>query len=95
MVKLTKKEVLHIAKLAGLKLTPQEVKKFQAQLSEVLAFVEILSEIDTSEVTPTSQVTGLKDVCREDKVGKSLSQEEVLSGAKEQRRGMFKIEPLF
>ncbi|MFZ5366408.1 MAG: Asp-tRNA(Asn)/Glu-tRNA(Gln) amidotransferase subunit GatC [Patescibacteria group bacterium] len=94
-LKLTKEEVIHVAKLAGLTLTPQEVKKFQKQLSEVLDYVEILKKLKTTEVEPTSQVTGLENVFREDKVGSGLSQEETLSGAKNQEKGMFKIKAIF
>jgi aspartyl-tRNA(Asn)/glutamyl-tRNA(Gln) amidotransferase subunit C len=93
--KLTEEEVRHVAKLARLKLTSSEVKKFQKQLSEVLDYVEILKKLDTSGVEPTSQVTGLENVFREDKPSKpSLPQKEVLSGAKNKNRGMFKIKAI-
>ncbi|PJE67718.1 Asp-tRNA(Asn)/Glu-tRNA(Gln) amidotransferase GatCAB subunit C [Candidatus Shapirobacteria bacterium CG10_big_fil_rev_8_21_14_0_10_40_9] len=88
--KLSEREVIHVAKLAGLVLNPQEVKKFQKQLSEVLKYIEILNEIETKGVEPTSQVTGLENVFREDKVGPSLSQKEVLSGVKNKKDNMFK-----
>ena len=93
--KLTKEEVVHVAKLAGLTLTPQEVKKFQEQLSEVLTYIEILKGVDTIGVEPTSQVTGLENVFREDEVKMTLSQEEVLSQTKDKRKGMFKIKAIF
>lgn len=88
--KLTEEEVKHVAKLAGLTLSPSEVKKFQKQLSEVLNYVEILKKVKTERVEPTSQVTGLENIFREDKVGLSLSQKEVLSGAKNKKDNMFK-----
>jgi len=93
--KLREEEVRHVAKLAGLTLSPSEVKKFQKQLSEVLNYIEVLNEIDTEGLEPTSQVTGLENVFREDKIGSSLSREEVLSGAKNKDRGMFKIKAIF
>lgn len=89
-LKLGEEEVKHVAKLAGLTLTPQEVKKFQEQLSEVLNYVEILKKAKTSGVEPTSQVAGLENVFREDKVSPSLSQKEVLSGAKNKKDNMFR-----
>ena len=64
---LTEEEVRHIAKLAGLTLTDAEVKKFQSQLNEILSYVGQLKEVKTENVEPTSQVTGLENVFREDK----------------------------
>ena len=93
--KLTKAEVKHIAKLAQLDLTEKEIKKFQKQLSEILDYIGILNELDTKKVKPTSQVTGLENVFREDKPTPSLSQEEVLSGTKKTHNGMFKIKAIF
>lgn len=90
-----KKEVIHVAKLARLTLTPREIKKFQKQLSEVLNYIKILKKVKTRKVKPTSQVTGLENVFREDKVGSSLSQEETLSGTKNKKDGMFKIKAIF
>lgn len=92
---LTEEEVRHVAKLAKLSLIPQEVKKFQKQLSEVLEYVAVLNKLDTSKVEPTSQVTGLENILREDKKGSSLSQKEVLSGAKDTHKRMFKIKAIF
>ncbi|MCJ7804642.1 Asp-tRNA(Asn)/Glu-tRNA(Gln) amidotransferase subunit GatC [Patescibacteria group bacterium] len=89
--KLSEKEVKHVAKLAKLGLTPSEVKKFQEQLSEVLAYMEILKEVKTEKTEPTSQVTSLENVFREDKAKTSLSQKEVLSGAKQNYQSFFKI----
>ncbi len=93
--KLSKEEVLRIAKLANLELTKEEVVKFQKQLSDVLGYVEILKEVDTSKVKPTSQVTGLENVFREDKTKPSLSQKEALSGSKRTQNGYFKIKSIF
>ncbi|MFH1767013.1 MAG: Asp-tRNA(Asn)/Glu-tRNA(Gln) amidotransferase subunit GatC [Patescibacteria group bacterium] len=72
-VKLSKEEVLKIAKLAKLKLIDAEVIKYQEQLSDVLSYVQKLNELDTADVLPTLQVTGLKNVFRDDKVDKSRS----------------------
>lgn len=66
-MKLTKDQVRHVAKLARLGLTPQEVEKFQTQLSGILDYVEQLNEVNTDGVEPTAQVTGLVNVMREDR----------------------------
>jgi len=67
-VKLTKEQVKHVAKLARLGLTDQEVEKFQTELSGILDYVEQLNEVNTDKVLPTAQVTGLSNVMREDEV---------------------------
>lgn len=65
---LTIPEVEHIAKLARIELTDEEKKKFARQLSAILDYVAQLKEVDTSQVEPTAQVTGLENVTREDVV---------------------------
>lgn len=92
---LSKDQVKHIAKLANLKLTPAEINKFRKQLSEVLEYVEQLNKLKTKKVEPTSQVTGLENVFREDEPRPSISQKEVLSGAKKTKKGMFKVKAIF
>lgn len=66
-------QVRHVAKLARIKLTDEEVKKFGKQLSSVLDYVNILAEVDTKDIPETSQVTGLKNVMDKDEVIKSQS----------------------
>ena len=65
---LTTQEVKHIAHLARLGLTDQEVEKFTLQLSSILEYVEKLQEVDTKGIEPTAQVTGLENVMRPDLV---------------------------
>ncbi|MBM3205630.1 Asp-tRNA(Asn)/Glu-tRNA(Gln) amidotransferase subunit GatC [Candidatus Shapirobacteria bacterium] len=89
--KLSSSEVKHVAKLAGLTLTEAEVKKFQAQLSEVLDYIDILKEVPTENIEPTSQVTLLENVFRQDRAGDCLNQKEVLSEAGKTHKGLFRI----
>lgn len=65
---LTKQEIEHVAKLARLELTEEEINKYGEQLSAVLSYIDQLSEVDTAGVEPTAQVTGLENVWREDEV---------------------------
>lgn len=65
---LTLDEVRHIAKLARLKLSDDEVEKFSTQLTDILDWVQMLNEVDTDGVEETSQVTGLESVVRSDEV---------------------------
>ncbi len=67
-MELTKEQVQHIADLARLKLSPEEVEKFSHELTDILNWVEMLGEVDTDGVKETSQVTGLQNVLRADKV---------------------------
>ena len=66
MAKLSLEEVEHIAKLSRLELTDDEKKLYQNQLSSVLEYVGQLDEVDTQDVVPTANITGLKNVFRED-----------------------------
>ena len=67
-MKLSQKEIEHIAILARLGLKNDEKERFSSQLSSILDYVEILNEVNTDEVEITAQVTGLENVMREDEV---------------------------
>lgn len=67
-MELTKKEIEHIAKLARLDLTNEELEKYGGQLSGILGYIDMLKEVDTTGVEPTAQVTGLENMLREDKI---------------------------
>lgn len=86
--------VKHVAKLANLPLKKDEEKKFEKQLSETLTYVEKLNSINTDNIEPTSQVTGLENVTREDEAKPSLPQEQALSNAKSQQNGFFKVKAI-
>ncbi|MFH1583160.1 MAG: Asp-tRNA(Asn)/Glu-tRNA(Gln) amidotransferase subunit GatC [Candidatus Falkowbacteria bacterium] len=67
-MQLSKDEIQHIAKLARLELTGEELKKYGGQLSAVLNYIDQLKEVDVKGVLPTAQVTGMENVLREDEV---------------------------
>ncbi|MBI2029120.1 Asp-tRNA(Asn)/Glu-tRNA(Gln) amidotransferase subunit GatC [Candidatus Gottesmanbacteria bacterium] len=92
---LTKDEVKHIAKLANLPVTEEEIIKFQKQLSETVDYIKTLSSVATQGVEPTSQVTGLKNVTRTDEPAPSQTQEEALSNAKNTHNGFIKVKAIF
>ncbi len=92
---LTKKEVLHIAKLANLDLTNEESVKLQKQLSQTLDYVDILNELNTAKIKITSQTTGSSNVLREDIVKPSLTQAQALSNSKDKHDGYFKVKSIF
>jgi aspartyl-tRNA(Asn)/glutamyl-tRNA(Gln) amidotransferase subunit C len=68
MAKLTREDVLKLARLARLDLSDSEVEEFAGELSEILQYVEQLQSIDVGTLKPTNQVTGLTNVTREDEV---------------------------
>lgn len=80
--KLSIDEIKHIAKLANLPLTDEEIKKYDAQLSETLNYVDDLNELDTKNIVPTPQVTGKENEFREDEIKPCLTQQEALKNAK-------------
>jgi len=92
MAKLTVKEVEHIARLANLSLTPQEIELLANQLSATLDYVAKLEEVNTEGVSSTFQTTGLMNVTREDEVKPSLTQEQALSNARSTYGGYFKVQ---
>lgn len=68
MSKLTKEDILKLARLARLQLTEAEVDKYAVELSEILQYVEQLSSVDVTGLEPTNQVTGLVNVTRADEI---------------------------
>lgn len=93
---LSKKDVLHVVKLAKLDISPEEEKKFQKQLSEVVDYVGELDEINTEGVEPTSQTTGLGDVTANDEINpqQAITKEEALSGTDNSHNGYFVVDAL-
>jgi aspartyl-tRNA(Asn)/glutamyl-tRNA(Gln) amidotransferase subunit C len=92
MARLSKADVLHVAKLAKLDLSDAEVKKFLPQLSNVVEHIGELSKVDTSGVEPTSQTTGLENIFREDEIKESnLDQNAAMSGTDKSYNGYFKV----
>lgn len=86
---------LHVAKLASLPRKKEDAEKFQKQLAAILDYIKKLDEVDTKNIDPTSQVTGLENVMREDNPNPSLSQEEVLKNVKSRHNGFFKVKAIF
>jgi aspartyl-tRNA(Asn)/glutamyl-tRNA(Gln) amidotransferase subunit C len=68
MTQLTHEQVRHIAKLARLRLTDEEVERFTTELTSIFKTIDILTKVDTKGVEPTAQVTGLTNAFREDEV---------------------------
>ncbi len=78
-MKITTKEVEHVASLARLNLDEQELQKITTQLDTILTYVDKLEELDTENVPPTTHTFSMTNAFREDVVTESLSQREALA----------------
>ena len=83
--------VQHIALLARLGVTEADLEKFSEQLSHILESFEILQQVDTAKVPPTSHPIALKDVLRDDEVTPSLAPTEILANAPQEEDDCFRI----
>ncbi len=88
---LTREEVLHVAELARLSLSPEEIELFTVQLNEILEYVEKLQKLDTSRVEPLAHVIPIFNVFREDQVRQSLPQDAALENAPAREDGNFLV----
>ena len=90
-MKLSREEVLRIARLARLGLTEAEVDRFSEQLSNILENFEILQQVDTSDVPPTAQSIALQNVMRSDEIAPSLPSSEILANAPRKEGNCFRV----
>ncbi|MFC7393469.1 Asp-tRNA(Asn)/Glu-tRNA(Gln) amidotransferase subunit GatC [Scopulibacillus cellulosilyticus] len=89
--KITKEQVKHVANLARLSFTDEEVETFTSQLGDIIDFAEQLNELDTSGVEPTTHVLDISNVLREDISREWLTREEALKNAPDQQNGQVKV----
>ncbi len=88
---LTREQVLHIARLARVGVTEEDVAGLQEELSEILEHFEALRALDTEGVPPTSHPLPLESVMRPDEVRPSLSTEDVLANAPLAQEDAFRV----
>lgn len=88
---LTVEEVRHIAALARVAVTPEEVERLRAELSGILEHFQVLNDIDTSDVPPTAQSLNLHSVQRADEVQPSLARTEALRNAPRTEDGYIRV----
>ena len=84
-------QVLHVARLARLRLTDDEVDRMAGEMSKILEHVEKMSELDLDGVEPTSHVVELQNVLREDVPRESLPRERALEPAPDVAEGGFRV----
>ncbi len=90
---ITREEVLHVAKLARLELSDDEVERLTEQLGAILEAVSKVSELDLSDVPPTSHPLELVNAWAPDELGESLSLDDVFANAPAREGDLFKVPP--
>ncbi len=92
---LSKDEVEHIARLARLRLTEEEKATYSRQLSSILAYVNKMQAATTADIEPTSQVTGLANIMREDVIEDSGLAGDLINGTPDKIDDYIKIPKIF
>jgi aspartyl-tRNA(Asn)/glutamyl-tRNA(Gln) amidotransferase subunit C len=93
MAAISREEVLHVAKLARLELSEEEVERLGAQLSAILEAVGKVGELDLTDVEPTAHPLDLVNVWAEDEPRPSLPVEEALANAPDREGSFFRVPP--
>jgi aspartyl-tRNA(Asn)/glutamyl-tRNA(Gln) amidotransferase subunit C len=88
--KISEEDVKHIADLARIELTEDERRSFTEQFNIILEYFEIIKDVDTDAVAPTSHVIDVTNAFREDQVRPSLALEDVVKNTAQTERGFFK-----
>ena len=92
MAKLTRDDVLKLARLARLELTDDEVEQYSGELSKILEYVEQLAAVDVEGLEPTHQVSGLTNVMRADEIRDyGYQSSELLKNVPETKDGQIKV----
>ena len=90
-MKITTKDVAHVATLARLQFSNDEVKRFTHQLNDILGYFEKLQQVATTDVPPSTHAVEVKNVFRPDVVRDSLPIEEAVSNAPDSEQTCFKV----
>jgi aspartyl-tRNA(Asn)/glutamyl-tRNA(Gln) amidotransferase subunit C len=93
MAGISKDEVLHVARLARLELSDDEVTRFQEQLSDILDAVSKVSELDLADVPPTAHPLEIANAWAEDEPRDSLTLDEVFANAPDRDDDQFRVPP--
>jgi aspartyl-tRNA(Asn)/glutamyl-tRNA(Gln) amidotransferase subunit C len=88
---ITREEVLHVARLARLELSEEEVGRFQEQLSAILEAVSKVSELDLADVPPTAHPLEIANAWAEDEPHECLPLEDVFANAPDRDDGFFRV----
>jgi aspartyl-tRNA(Asn)/glutamyl-tRNA(Gln) amidotransferase subunit C len=91
---ITRGEVQHVARLARLGLSDDEMDRLAAELDHILDAMQALRQLDTSAIPPTAQVIPLRNVMRDDAVRPSWPLEDIVRNAPAMRDGQFLVPPV-
>ena len=91
---ITRAEVAHVARLARLGLSAEEMDRLASELDHILDAMQALGQLDTSAIPPTAQVIPLRNVMREDHSRPSWPADEVVLNAPATRDGQFLVPPV-
>ena len=91
MTQISRDDVLGLARLSSLALTDDEVDALTVDISNIINYINSLSELDTSNVEPTYQVSGRENIWREDEIRAGVSREDLLSLAPESLDDQIKV----
>jgi aspartyl-tRNA(Asn)/glutamyl-tRNA(Gln) amidotransferase subunit C len=84
-------DVKHVAKLARLELTDEEINKYSKQLGDILKYVEQMNEVDTTGIEPMPHAIPVYNVMREDVVKYEQTKEELMANAPYEEDGFFRV----
>jgi aspartyl-tRNA(Asn)/glutamyl-tRNA(Gln) amidotransferase subunit C len=90
----TKIDIQHVAKLAQIKLTPDEHKKFAKQLPQIIDYFSQLKKVNTKSTEPLAAGFGQENKQRQDKTSPRMSQKETLKNAPKTHNDFFKVPPV-
>jgi len=90
-MRITQKEVAHVATLARLQLNQEEIATFTGQMDAILSYVDKLSELNTDGIIPTSHAVPMENAFRADEIRPSIGTEKALANAPERVAGFFKV----
>ena len=90
-MQISKEEIIHIAKLANLNLTEEEIEKYTNDMAEILTFANTVNNVNTDDVTDNIGIDGKYNVFRKDEVEVFENREVLLQNAPSQDEGMFRI----
>jgi aspartyl-tRNA(Asn)/glutamyl-tRNA(Gln) amidotransferase subunit C len=91
---LSRDDVQHIAELAKLNLTEAEIDQYVEQLSDILAYAENLSQLDTDAISPTASVLPLRNILADDEVQATLDRQILLNNAPDSEAGQIRVKAI-
>lgn len=90
-MKITRDDIIHVADLARLEMDEESIQKFTFQIDEILRYIEILSNLNTEGVPPTSHAIVLTNAFRDDEIKQDIDRDVLLENAPEKENGNFMV----